>query len=85
MKLYKYFWHHFCDNILEDCKKRIYQPKNEQDKKQAQAILYQYLTTLLKLIHPIMPFVTEAVWQELRKIDKSLEESIMISNWPEVD
>jgi valyl-tRNA synthetase len=45
-------------------------------------ILIKILSETLIMLHPFVPFVTEAVWQELRMIYPKLSESIMISNWP---
>ena len=79
--LYKFFWHDFCDKILEQCKKRIYEPKSKEDKLAAQAVLLEILETSLKLLHPIMPFVTEEIYQNMPL--KNKDKSIMISSWPE--
>ena len=77
-----FFWNIFCDNYLEIIKKRIY--NTEGDKKiSAQYVLYHSLLTLLKLFSPIMPFVTEKIYQEyFRKKEK--DKSIHLSKWPEV-
>ncbi len=45
-------------------------------------ILIKILSESLILLHPFVPFVTEAVWQELKNIYPKLSDSIMISNWP---
>lgn len=74
---YHYFWHTFCDKIIEVQKTRI---KNGEGKEAAQYILYTVLTGCLKLLHPFMPFVTEAVWQ---KLPKEKEGMLIIENWPE--
>ncbi len=74
--LYHYFWHTFADKIIEEQKSRL------QDKKQkpaAKYLLYTCLTTTLKLIHPFMPFVTEAVWQNIPKAKNSL---LILEKWP---
>ncbi|MBI3335197.1 MAG: class I tRNA ligase family protein [Candidatus Portnoybacteria bacterium] len=42
-------------------------------------LLFTILTTLLKLLHPFMPFVTEAIWRELRMKGKKL---LMVEEWP---
>ena len=78
----KFFWNMFCGNYLEIIKKRIY--NSEGDKKMsAQYALYHSLLTLLKLFSPIMPFVTEKIYQEyFRKKEK--DKSIHLSKWPEV-
>ena len=72
----------FCDNYLEIVKKRIYQ--GEGDKKlSAQYTLYKSLLTIVKMIAPIMPFVTEEIYQEhFKKFEK--DKSIHISKWPDV-
>ncbi|OGD63529.1 hypothetical protein A2215_02310 [Candidatus Berkelbacteria bacterium RIFOXYA2_FULL_43_10] len=45
-------------------------------------ILLKILSETLIMLHPFVPFVTEAVWQELREIYPKLSESIMIAEWP---
>ncbi len=78
----RFFWNMFCDNYLEIVKKRIY--NNKKGKKSAQYVLYKSLLTILKLIAPIMPFITEEIYQNyFRKSEK--EKSIHISQWPEYD
>ncbi len=75
----KFFWNIFCDNYLEIIKKRIYE--NKDGKYSAQATLYTSLLTILKLIAPIMPFITEEIYQTYyRKFEK--EKSIHITKWP---
>src|SRR3989338_6411251 len=58
-KLYHYFWHTFADIIIERSKKKILAGKNADS---ARTILYDHLTTLLKVLHPFMPFITEEIW-----------------------
>ena len=77
----KFFWNDFADNYIEIVKKRIY---NEigQKKQSAQYVLYKSLLIILKLFAPIMPFVTEEIYQTyFKKTEK--EKSIHISIWPE--
>ncbi len=66
--VYNEFWHNYCDKWIEEAK------NGKVGKKQ----MTQALTVLLKNLHPFMPFVTEAVWQELKLGDKMLIES----SWP---
>ena len=77
----QFFWHDFCDNYLEIVKKRVYQ--GEGDKKlSAQYTLYKSLLVIVKLLAPIMPFITEEIYQEhFKKLEK--DESIHVSSWPE--
>lgn len=79
----EFFWKDFCDNYLETVKWRIYNG-NEQQKLSAQYTLYQSLLIILKLIAPIMPFITEEIYQTYyRKHEK--DKSIHISEWPKHD
>lgn len=75
-----FFWHVFCDNYLEIIKKRIYKgTKNE--KASAQYTLYEAFLTLLKLFAPIMPHITEELYQQhFKKYEKN--KSIHVSKWP---
>ncbi len=78
----KFFWNIFCDNYLEIIKKRIYENKN--GKESAQYVLYYSLLTILKLIAPIMPFITEEIYQSFfKKTEK--DKSIHISQWPKAE
>lgn len=77
--IYNFFWYQFCDKTIEDCKSRIYQPKSDSDKLAAQKTIWEILKKSLKLLHPAMPFITEEIWQNCRKFDSDLKESIMIS------
>jgi valyl-tRNA synthetase len=78
-----FFWKFFCDIYLEAVKGRIYQGKGD-DKKSAQYTLYKSLLTILKLIAPIMPFITEEIYQTyFRKTEK--DKSIHLSKWPKCD
>jgi len=80
MDVEKFFWQSFCDNYLEIIKNRIYNSEGDK-KRSAQYTLYQSLLTILKLIAPIMPFISEEIYQEyFKKAEK--DESIHISEWP---
>lgn len=68
---YSEFWHYFCDQIIEE---------NKLGKISDKALL-EGLIIFLKLLHPFVPFVTEAVWQELYKNQMVLEPLLIISSW----
>ncbi|MBI5306698.1 class I tRNA ligase family protein [Candidatus Wolfebacteria bacterium] len=63
-KIYHYFWHTFCDKIIEEMKPRL-QGENAEDKQASQYVLLEILKGSLKLLHPFMPFITEEIWQNL--------------------
>ena len=82
-KLYDFTWNEFCDWYIEIVKTRLYN-KEESDKESrivAQKVLNKVLCDILKLLHPVMPFITEKIYKELYNND----ESIMISAWPTAD
>jgi len=70
--LYHFIWHEFADRYIEASKKE----RNE-------ALLIHLLATSLKLLHPFMPFVTEAIWQELVKRGLVAEKLLIAASWPQ--
>lgn len=77
-----FFWHTFCDNYLEIIKDRIYNSK--KGKENAQYVLYKSFLTILKLLAPIMPHITEELYQEYFKKDEKLK-SIHLTEWPKYE
>jgi valyl-tRNA synthetase len=77
--LYEYFWHNFCDIYIEAAKSQL---DDEKTKENIKKILIKILSESLVMLHPFVPFVTEAIWQELKNIYPGLSDSIMIANWP---
>jgi len=71
--LYHFFWHRFCDWYLEIIKKNIKDPQN-------QLVMYKILEKFLRCLHPIMPFITEELWQKLPLKNNS----IMREPWPHI-
>lgn len=73
-RLYDFFWHKFCDWYIEIAKINI-------EDEITQNTLFIVLKTILKLLHPFIPFITEEIWQRLPQ----RKTSIMISDWPQTD
>lgn len=82
--LYQFIWHEFCDWYVELSKPAL---KDEEPsrKKAAQTTLVMTLETALRLLHPIMPFITEEIWQKLPREIRGEKASIMISSFPAPD
>ena len=78
-KLYDFIWNEFCDWYIEIAKVRLYNKEDKESRLIAQYTLNKVLGNNLKLLHPIMPFVTEEIYMQLYNND----ESIMISEYPE--
>ena len=79
--LYSFFWHEFCDWYLELIKPRLYGDDASAGKYVLGVALY-VLRGTLKMLHPIIPFITEEIWQRV-KLDN--EPDIIMSRWPEKD
>ncbi len=77
---YHYFWHTFADIIIEDLKNRLRENADKENRLAAQTVLTTVLSGSLKLLHPFMPYVTEAVYQELPQELKK-KEFLMLENW----
>ncbi len=71
--IYEYFWHTFCDKIIEEYKNQL---DDNARSKAAGAVLHHILKNSLILLHPFVPFATEAVWQEL------YDGEVITANWP---
>ncbi len=76
--LYEFIWNEFCDWYIELVKPALYGKKDETSKKTAQYVLWYVLSNTLKLLHPMMPFITEELWQHLPHEGQT----IMTQEWP---
>lgn len=78
-KTYHFIWDHFASQVIEESKVLLTDDALTQASRQR--LLVDYLTTSLKLLHPFMPFVTEAIWQELPAHMKDTA-ILMVAKWP---
>lgn len=77
-KIYDFIWNEFCDWYIEMVKPRLYS-ENCENKEACLWTLNKVLVNSLKLLHPVMPFMSEEIFMKLYHE----EESIMIAKWPE--
>ncbi len=87
--LYQFIWHEFCDWYVELAKPAL-QGADQAVRRGAQTTLAGTLEAALRLLHPIMPFITEEIWQKLPETIKDAQHggsvsSIMIAPFPEAD
>ena len=80
-KVYDFIWDTYCDWYIELTKTRL-NGTDEDAKLTAQNVLCYVLVTLLKLLHPFMPFITEEIYQALPKCGGA-EDILMTAQWPE--
>jgi valyl-tRNA synthetase len=96
--LYDFTWSTFCDWYVELAKQRLnaasHPLRDEGGRREAtggcsaeaaRATLIMVLEALLRALHPIMPFITEELWQQVAPLAGKRGESIMIAPWPERD
>ena len=74
--LYHFAWDEFCDWYVELAKAQLFEGGSRGE--HTKAVLAAVLDSLLKLLHPVMPFVTEALWTSLTG-----GESVVIAAWPQ--
>jgi valyl-tRNA synthetase len=80
-QIHDFIWGEYCDWYIELAKIRL-----QAGDKTPLPVLAQALEISLRLLHPYMPFITEELWQQLKKNFKTIQgESIMVARYPEVD
>ena len=77
--LHDFLWRDYCDWYIELAKPRLL-AGSPAERDRVRGVLVSVLEQALRLMHPIMPFVTEELWQQLPLDDKA--ESLMIASWP---
>ncbi len=102
--LYRFMWDEFCSSYIEMVKSRLFdgngggsadgapQPRSE-DRGSAQQVLVHILDQLLRMLHPFIPFITEATWERLNEAapQRGLrtitdgEPALVTAAWPKVD
>lgn len=84
--LYEFTWNIYCDWYLELAKCVIYADSStEAEKQSTQYTLLVVLENILKLLHPIMPFITDTLWQQLKPLLNLEPESVMLAAYPQAD
>ena len=84
--LYEFIWHQFCDWYIEFSKAVLKDNSFDDKKKQAtRNSLLLTLETILRLVHPIMPFITEEIWLDIRKKLDHESDTIMLRPYPLYD
>lgn len=81
--LYNFIWDDFCDWYIEMSKEVLF-GKDEVQKQMTRSILVYTLDNILRLLHPIMPFVTEAIWEKIPHQGESIVTAVYPTVQPEL-
>ncbi len=84
--LYDFVWNEYCDWYLELSKPVLWDDTSSNELRQGTLrTLLEVLETILRLMHPLMPFITEEIWQNVAPRLGINGDSIMLAQWPEAD
>lgn len=85
--IYEFIWNEYCDWYVELAKASLNDDKVSNERKaQIRYVLLNVLEKSMRFTHPIMPYLTESIWQSIAPlIDRKTTESIMIASFPNVD
>ncbi len=82
--VYEFAWHEFCDWYVELTKPTFFaQDADDAEVRAAQTTLLQVLEVLLRVAHPIIPFITETLWQRVSPLVGQPGETIMVQPFPQ--
>ena len=84
--LYEFTWGEYCDWYLELSKPVLFDDNgSDEAKRGTRQTLVRVFESLLRLLHPIMPYITEEVWQTIKPLVGKTEDTIMLQSFPVAD
>ncbi|MCY4129206.1 MAG: valine--tRNA ligase [Gammaproteobacteria bacterium] len=85
-QLYQFAWHEYCDWYLELTKPVLFnEDKESESYVAAQSTLVVVLESLVRLLHPLVPYITETIWQQIAPLCDNHSESVMLAEYPAED
>ena len=84
--IYEFTWNEYCDWYLELSKPVLNSVSaSEAAKRGTRKTLIDVLEALLRMTHPLMPFITEEIWQRVAPLANIRSDSIMLQTYPDLD
>jgi valyl-tRNA synthetase len=85
--VFEFIWNEYCDWYVELSKPVLWDKsiENEALRKGTRRTLIRVLETILRLAHPLIPFITEEIWQKIKPLAGATGETIMLAKYPEAD
>jgi valyl-tRNA synthetase len=84
--IYEFAWNEYCDWYIELAKSTLYDDNASAERKRGvRRTLVQTLEALLRLNHPLMPFITEVIWQQVSPLAGCNGDTVMTQAYPQVD
>ena len=84
--LYDFIWHKYCDWYLELSKPVLWDKETRQPiKKGTRRTLIRVLDAILRMSHPLMPFITEEIWQSIAPLTGQTGDTLMLAAYPSPD
>lgn len=85
-QLYQFAWHEYCDWYLELTKPILFNEEKGSDPYiAAQSTLVVVLESLMRLLHPLVPYITETIWQQIAPFCGKNSDTIMVAEYPSED
>jgi len=85
-EMYEFTWHQYCDWYLELTKPILNSDNSSAAAKRGtRRTLVCVLETLLRLMHPIMPYITEEIWQSIKPLTGETGDTLMLAAYPQAD
>ena len=84
--IYSFVWDEYCSWYLEATKAVLFNAEaTDVQKKGTRRTLVRVLETILRLVHPLMPFITEEIWQIIKPLSGASGDTIMLTKYPEAN
>lgn len=83
--IYEFIWNEFCDWYLELAKPILLKKDAPEEQQETRANLIEILEICLRLLHPLMPFITEEIWQSIAPLAGKTGETIMLQTYPRIN